>query len=317
VNKSFYGALYAGVLTVGIAASINAAPIMDQSLIYVRQLENTFNGNTNSLENFTTTDNSVSHTLDTTSGVGSTVQAHASLVTGKTGTLATTSTHPDINNTSSSVILFDTLTFTPDTSKPILSNTLSVTYGINFDGGIANTNAFGAGTASTIVTIFDITGLTTWLTETEINGPTDTFVSSSAPVVSETSIDFFVGAQNIIDTFPPSASFDQAIANTDGTVFNFDLSKTGTFIADPSKTYGISIWTQSGASGLGSSSDFLNTSAFSFTDLNGATFTSGSGSFLTAAVPLPSVPALLVIGIIAGWLCRRSHRAEDRKSCPA
>lgn len=298
--KPFNSALCAGIFTLGLAASIHAAPITDQSLIQVRQLENTFS-NGHILNNFTTTNSSVSHTLDTTPGVGSTVQAHGSLVTGKTGTLASTSTHPDINNTASSVMLFDTLSFSS-------ASPTNVSYGINFDGSIANLGV--ASTASTNIKIYDITGFSTWLTQTEISGPTDTFISSNAPVVSETSIDFFVGAQNLIDTFPPSTSFDQAIANTDGTVFNFDLNKTGTFIADPSKTYGISIWTQSLASGLGSSSDFLNTSAFSFTDLNGATFTSGSGAFLTAqAVSAPPVSALLGIGIFAGWICRRSRRS--------
>jgi len=306
--KPFNSALCAGFFASVMAAPSHAAPITDQSLIQVRQLENTFNGNTNSLENFTTTNNSVSHTLDTTGGAGSIVKAHGSLVTGKTGTLATTSTDPDINNTSSSIMLFDTLSFS--SALPT-----SVSYGVNFDGSISNRNVFGAGTASTTVKIYDITGLSTWLTETPIDSPTDTFIFSTAPIVSETSVNFFVGAQNIVDTLPPS--FDQAIANTDGTVFDFDLNKTGTFIADPTKTYGISIWTQSGASGLGSSSDFLNTSAFSFTDLNGATFSSGSGVFLSAAVSTPSVPALLGIGIIAGWLCRRSRRIEDRKPCPA
>ncbi|MBX3631264.1 MAG: PEP-CTERM sorting domain-containing protein [Nitrosomonas sp.] len=165
--------------------------------------------------------------------------------------------------------------------------------------------------ATSIVTLYDITGLATWLTQTVLDpaSPTDIFVSSNAPVVSTLGINLLVGPQSLVNSLP-AQGWDQAIGNTDGTVFDFDLSKTETFLADPSKTYGISIRTSSVAGGLnpiGSFSDFFNTSTFSFTNLNGATFVSGSGAFLTAAASEPSVLALLGIGMIGLMVHRRSR----------
>ena len=309
MNKTVNGVLCAGVLFLSLAASVEAVPITEQSLIHVRQAETTFSS-AFLLDNFTTTDSSVSHALDTTSGFDSAIQGRASLITGETGTSAITSTNdPNIRAASSVVTLFDTLTFTPDTSLPILPAAIPIAYGLGFDGSLANTNPFGASTASTIVTLYDITGLTTWLTQTVLDPayPTDVYIFSDAPVVSTLGINLFVGAQSIIDSSPILNDFDQAIGNTDGSVFDFNLNKTETFLADPSKTYGISIQTSSVASGLDSFSDFINTSAFNFTNLNGATFASGSGTCLTSAVSEPSVLALLGIGMIGLMAHRRSR----------
>ncbi|MCW5608923.1 MAG: hypothetical protein KIT26_12865 [Nitrosomonas sp.] len=66
MNKTVNGALCAVVLFLSLAASVEAVPIAEQSLIHVRQLESTLNGNAEILDNFTTTDSSISHTLDTT-----------------------------------------------------------------------------------------------------------------------------------------------------------------------------------------------------------------------------------------------------------
>lgn len=322
MNKTVNGALCAGVLFFSLAASVDAVPITEQSLIHVRQAETTFSS-AFLLDNFTTTDNSVSHTLDTTAGLSSTIQGRASLITGETGTsVAISTSDPSIRGASSSVMLFDTLTFTPDPSLPILPGAIPISYGLHFDGSLAHTSpAGGASVAKSIVTLYDITGLATWLTQTVLDPayPTDIFVSSNAPVVSTLGINLLVGPQSTVNSLP-AQGWDQAIGNTDGTVFDFNLSKTETFLADPTKTYGISIWTSSSVGGLnpmGSLSDFLNTSTFGFTNLNGATFTSGSGAFLTAAVPEPSVLALLGIGMIAIWLCRQSRRVEDQKPCSA
>lgn len=313
MNKTVNGAVCAVVLFLSLAASVGAVPITEQSLIHVRQLEST-SSSAFILDNFSTTDSSISYMLDTASGFGSAIEGRASLITGETGTSAAISTDdPNIRSASSAVTLFDTLTFTPDTSLPILPAMIPITYGLSFDGSIANTSpAGGASIATSIVTIYDITGLATWLTEKIVapEFPTDVFISSDAPVVSTLGINLLVAPQRTIDLSPALSYFDALIANTDGTVFDFDLSKTETFLADPSKTYGISIRTSSvvgGLNPLGSFSDFLNTSTFGFTNLNGATFTSGSGAFLTAAVPEPSVFALLGIGVIGLMAHRRSR----------
>ena len=60
----------------------------------------------------------------------------------------------------------------------------------------------------------------------------------------------------------------------------------------------------------GSISDYSNTMAFHWVLPEGATFTSGSGQFMTAAVPEPSTGALVLAGGgLVGWVARRRRAA--------
>lgn len=314
MNKKFHGTICAGFFSLGLTASLNAAPITEQSLIQVRQLENTtFSIGTFLLNNFITTNSSVSHRLDTSSGFGSRVEGHANLATGQSGTFASTST-PEVSAASSVINIYDTLTFSTANGQAT-----DVSYTLNFDGNLSNADATasvngGFANAFTQVSIYDITGLNTWLDdrdtfETSSDGTTSpASLSISAPLVSRNDLDLAVGSQQFIDAYS-LASPDQSIVDTSGTVFHFDLSETGTFTVDPTKTYGIHIASRSLAGGMDVTSDFLNTSAFSFTNLNGSSFTSGSGAFLSSGtvVSEPSVLALLGIGLL-GFMRRNRNR---------
>ncbi len=306
MNKKFHGALCAGIFSLGLAASVGAVPISEQSLIHVRQFENQFHSTI--LDNFITTENSISNVLDTSSGSGSHVQGHANIFTGKHGTFASTPDSPQVAGANSRIVTYDTLTFSTQNN---LSTDIS--YQITLDGNLSNSDSTylglgGHAFAQTRISIYDITGLNTWLDD---NGSFNKNSAASlvdfglGSPVSRTNIQFAVGAQGSLDLFgfsDPQAPelTDTVIVNTNGTVFDFDLSKTGTFTADPTKKYGIEIWNRSSVSGAGGLSDFLNTSTFSFTDLNGATFNSGSGAFLSATTTVsePSMLALFSIGLL-------------------
>ncbi|WP_028468580.1 PEP-CTERM sorting domain-containing protein [Neptunomonas japonica] len=273
-----------------------AMPINDISLIEVRQFENRTTPSENTLIKFTTTNNSVSNALP--SNVGSDIRVRGDLSTGQTGSVAT-STSAETNNIASRIQMFDTLNFSTSGGLPT-----NITFGLNFDGSLTNDGtgiSGGASTAQAKVSIFDITGLNTWL----VSGGTITYANPLALLVADLRIEFAVGSQDFIDIFSPSGFFDELIVNTSGQTFDFDLSKQTSFLADPSKTYGIQLSTRTGTIG-GGSSNFLNTSAFQFTNLNGASFTSGSGAFLSnsqvnfvpepSSVLLVSTAFLLLIG---------------------
>ena len=93
------------------------------------------------------------------------------------------------------------------------------------------------------------------------------------------------------------------IGEYDGTAYLFDDQLSGSFTAESGHTYGIRITSNSYATG-DSSADFSGTGTFEFTNLNGASLTSGSGVFPTPSngnpppVPEPSTMILLSFGLL-------------------
>ena len=291
----------ATLICVAATLSTNAQPIPEESLIWIRQFENENATTPAGLTNQITTNTTFSNTFN--SVFGSDAQATGSLATASVGTRYTRTTLGEANG-QSLVALFDTITF--DTPGNV--NT-TIEYDVTLDGTLANssigsTSQLAAARATTRITIVDITGIDEWI-ET-FSTPEDPVYSTNAPLVSNTSINLVVGNQLAVDTFSPF--FDQAILDTSGTIFNFDESKQASFIADPTKEYGIIIQASSEANGI-AASDFLSTAQFQFTNLNGATFQSGSGSFLqnnTTAIPEPASITLRLTAAAA--ITRRSKR---------
>ena len=96
-----------------------------------------------------------------------------------------------------------------------------------------------------------------------------------------------------------------------GNLFPFDVTLSESFLADSSREYGIAIISQVGATGLTDMVDALNTGAFRFTDLDGATVEYGSGVFLSdvADLPEPKSIALFATGLVGlGLMSRRRRR---------
>jgi len=270
-----------------------ASQLSDDSLIYTYLMENP----TGVLLNETTTNTVVEH--EATSELGSSIRARGDLSTGSTGATFIQGSI-DSQNGQSLVTLYDTLTFfTP------YSLETSVTMSLDFDGILANTSTDGYAKASTSVTIYDITGYDNWLYDYDSSEDIRPGPLSSINKVYEISIDFALGAERYI-TALSQFPLDQTLIDTTGTYYSFDLSKSGTFEVDPFKTYGIKIRTSSNAAGLYkglSSAEFYNTSVFEFTNLNGATFQSGSGVFIgsqnsNSTIPEPTTMLLFGVGLI-------------------
>jgi hypothetical protein len=286
------------VLLVGAAATpARAVAIPAQSLIQIRQIENPTPG---VLYNYVTTAGTFSNTA--TSDFGSDIQATGSLAGGETGTRYS-ATSTDAGNGQSLVNMFDTLSFTTPGNVPT-----TVSYQAALDGFLSNTgtNAFDGASASLNVKIYDITGLSTWLERND--STSDPHIFTNAGLVSELAIQFVLGTQDLVDAY--AAFSDASIVDTSGVVSAFNLTKSASFAADPTKTYGIQIFTES--SGIGTAAaDFLNTGTFQFSNLNGADFSSASGVFLsdvstTVTVPEPASIALFGFGLAGLMTVRRS-----------
>lgn len=274
---------------------VQAAPFPEQSFIWIRQLEDGWvwpPPENPVFFNSTTTSNSFSNTH--TTAVGSGVQARGDLATGETGTSFKKYNVITMVG-SSSVCLFDTLTFTTDSFK----NPVEVTFKLNFEGTQANSTSgtYLAGAFShTSVRIYDITPLSTWIETGNYSGvdaegnPYDDIYyhsSSAADLVASLSVIFALGSQEFLDAGYQSVS-DQYLMDTSGTPRNFSLSKSNSFWADPTKVYGIELCQSSQSAGI-AKSDFYSTGTFSFTNLNGASFVSDSGVFLSqsGSEPVP------------------------------
>lgn len=258
------------VLNVGTTI---ASPISDDFLIWTRIMENP----TGVLVNETTTESSYSQTA--TSSYDSSIRARGNFVTGSTGTDFSKSSS-ESQGGQSLIYLYDTISFTTQGNVAT-----SVTAELSLDGFLYNTSTNGYVEGDTSVAIYDITGYDTWLEKLGTETDPSFYNRSGLNKVVDSRISFTVGSEfwiNEINTWDPQ---DESTIDTFGIPQFLDLSKSVIFEVDPSKIYGIAIRSASGLYDPDSLcvdcvADFYSTSVFDFTDLNGATFESGSGVFI-------------------------------------
>ncbi len=286
-RKFVSGALCAGLLSLGLITSAVAIPLTEQSSIYIIQhRDGSFSQRS--------TANTFSNTFQNN------IQAFGDLTKGKVGSSSiSTFTSDGIDNDSgnSQVSIFDTLNFTSTNGAPV-----EINYQLNYEGTLSadvwalNPAIGGSASAISGVTIYDITGLSTWL-ELDSNPTVTDFVTvnSAANPISGLGVFFEIDA---IDNSREQSFHDQFIVDNSGAPFALNLTKTGSFIADPARDYAIGMTAFTSAN-LDASADFLNTGTFQFTNLNGATFNSGSGVFLSGVnqVSTPTTLPLLLAGL--------------------
>jgi len=227
---------------------------------------------------------SSSSLADTYSVLGNHLEGYANLSTGKLGLMITDTTPA---KSFVSVSASDSLTFSTSDSLP---TTVSYDFNVNgimsnssdsapilFDHPVIHTGA----TIKAYVTVFDTT-------------------DSSHSLVNQYSQGVAVGSPELIREYEsigyygmpdyPEFWHDGAlIMSTDGTLYPIAFPVSGSFVVYPGHTYDIRLSLQGLAEGVSGtvSLDFMHTGTFRFTELNGATFESSSGTFLSSLSPVP------------------------------
>jgi hypothetical protein len=219
------------------------------------------------------------------------VEAYGDLTTGKVG-----SRSESADGTNSIVSLYDTLSF---------DAAAEVEFSFSLDGILASASQFDHPYGQGRIDIYDITGLDNWLVEGDLFGIPQVAVSAEAQDQSISAntvlidMDGIDGFQTGVGEFSEDANLSR-----DGSLHEVAYELNGSFIVDPTRVYGIRLTANTFSRGEGSIANFLNTGTFAFTDLGGASFTSGSGSFLSAQQPPvevsePSGILFLGFGLIA------------------
>jgi hypothetical protein len=286
---------------IGVVGTANAVVYDYNSAIQVRQFENapSFQNGPYPLYQDIQTVSNLSHTY--TSAYGSDIQAYGNLATGSMGTRYNiTTVNP--GNGQSYVSMFDVLNFdTPSNSSVDVSYSLSLDGSLSYSG-VTPMSGYDLGGASSfsILKIYDITGVSNWLEVTD--DPDDSLLFTSiTPIISE-HLGAAVGSDLYIDSYSPyPESYQDLTVDSSGGTIDINNSASGSFTVDPTRQYGIRLNMSSVAIGQ-AASDFLNTSNFQFTDLNGASFSSESGVFLSdispSPVPVPAAALLFIPGLL-------------------
>ena len=190
---------------------------------------------------------------------------------------------------SSSTTIFDTVTF---------SQSATVSFNVSVTG------SFSASSPSVInnlasqasIGIFDLTGTSQWVFG--LQGSAFPFCLASNCALFQRTVNSNMEWSRTLNE--NNAVLAETIHNfpQDGGVYNLSIDVPGVLDVQAGTTYGIALSMSALAPGFAvNAADFSNTAAFNFTDLQGATFTSGSGEFLTA-IPVPAAVWLFLSGLL-------------------
>lgn len=231
------------------------------------------------------------------------VYGYGNIGTGKIGVRAESINEGSVLDVlGSSVSMFDTVTF----SK-------SATVGFNFtvSGSFSAINPSAAQNLTSVaeIGIFDLSGTSQWIFGLE---------GSAFPICSTPGCAIFQrGVNSNMDWSRTVDENNGVLAEVthnfpqDGGDYGLSIDVPGEMNVEAGTTYGIALSMNAIAPGWSiNSADFSSTGSFSFTDLDGATFTSGSGAFLTA-VPVPASLWLFVSGILSVFGLSASKRNKS------
>jgi hypothetical protein len=205
--------------------------------------------------------------------------------------------------------LYTTGTSTPSmTVDPFefvqFSGTGTVSYSMAVDGSISNFSANGDASISAGVYVYDVTGYTAPFFTTQSSG--NEYVTNGYQYMYSGSrtVDVY-GSSYPTDDLPIDFENNLVTLDQDNSgvslPINFDV--TGSIDVVAGHTYIIQLLMTAGDDQLSGSASqtvgFANTGAFNFTNLNGLTFTSSSGQFLSDVVPEPGTWMLAGAGLLA------------------
>ncbi|WP_300054883.1 VPLPA-CTERM sorting domain-containing protein [uncultured Roseobacter sp.] len=180
----------------------------------------------------------------------------------------------------------------------------SIAFSLRTDGRLSTAGASDFSEVGSSLNVYDVTDQTTVFDGTLLNSDTISnriFTARDLINVSGTSI-------NPLDRGVNCRAANVACLSGNAIDQLLDTAITGTLSVQAGRTYlfGSSLFSAAGRAGPGvgpAASDFLSTAVFAFDDLDGASFTSSSGEFLSAnqltPVPLPAGFPLL-LGALAG-----------------
>lgn len=191
---------------------------------------------------------------------------------------------------SSSVSIFDTVTF---------SESATVSFNFTVTGSFSAINPSVAQTLQSVsrIGIFDLTGTSQWIFGLEGNAYPVCFTPDCA--IFQRSVNSNMDWSRTVDENNGVLAEVTHNFPQDGGNYGLSIDVPGAMNVEAGTTYGIALSMNAIAPGWSiNSADFSSTVSFSFTDLDGATFTSGSGAFLTA-VPVPASLWLFVSGILS------------------
>jgi hypothetical protein len=195
----------------------------------------------------------------------------------------------------------------------------TISYNFAISGTLSNSNPTGAVRIGSSAIFYDVNGLSP---NYFANGGLPGFDFVDAAAISfATNITYDYGSSFNISNIPPTnANF---IQNNDGSAIPVLVNLSGSFDVQSGQLYAIALQLVGSEAGANSSNslqaaDFSHTGTFQFTDLDGLTFTSSSGEFLSNAAvvttPEPSSFVLLALALTltGAWRARRSCSRERR-----
>lgn len=300
------------LFVLSFSLSAFASNIEADHLIWTRIFENP--GDQQSSQLINTTSDQASSETQLNSYYQSEIAAKGSLETGQVGTIVSSDTSLGAGNSSSRIEVYDTLNFSTEDGE---AATVTLSLGLDGTMSVDSNHAASGALSRYTVTVHDITGLDNWIQMEDDSTDPFYWASNDAVKVAEESISFFAGGADSVYQYYPEGYLDEVIIDLTGATTSFDLTKALSFEADPDAIYGIRIIAVSSSWPFGDAdieNNFFSTGTLEFTDLDGATYTSGSGVFLgqsndfSAPVPEPTTMLLFGFGLLA--LTRINRKRE-------